>query len=57
MAFITKYDPFQVVYGRPPPQIIPYSSSTSKIEAIDVILKERDKVLTFFKGKSLLYAI
>lgn len=40
---------FQIVYGRPPPQIIPYDSETSNIEAIDAILQEQDKVLTFLK--------
>lgn len=40
---------FHVVYGRLSPQIIPYDSQTYSIEAINEILQERDKILTFLK--------
>lgn len=40
---------FQVVYGREPPQLLPYEAQTFTIEALDIILQECDKVLPFLK--------
>ena len=37
--------PFEVVYGRPPPPILPYTPGTAKTEAADVILRNRDDIL------------
>jgi hypothetical protein len=37
--------PFQVVYGRPPPLLIKHQGGTSRIQAVDEPLKERDEFL------------
>jgi hypothetical protein len=38
--------PFEVVYGRPPPHILPYTTGTAKTEAPDSLLRSRDEMLT-----------
>jgi len=37
--------PFEVVYGRPPPPILPYQPGTARTEAADAILRSRDEML------------
>jgi hypothetical protein len=37
--------PFEVVYGRPPPPILPYTVGSSKTEAADTHLRSRDEML------------
>lgn len=37
--------PFQVVYGRPPPEIIKYKVGDSCVESVDVLLQKRDQLL------------
>ncbi|VFQ74456.1 unnamed protein product [Cuscuta campestris] len=37
--------PFQAVYGRPPPELIPYSRGSARVQAVDDILGERDALL------------
>jgi transposase InsO family protein len=37
--------PFQVVYGRPPPPILPYQLGTAQIQAVDSMLADRDAFL------------
>nr|GEU71565.1 transposon Ty3-G Gag-Pol polyprotein [Tanacetum cinerariifolium] len=41
----TKLSPFQVVYGRPPPRLVPYVPGTTKVQAIDEYLGDRDTLL------------
>nr|GEX02761.1 transposon Ty3-G Gag-Pol polyprotein [Tanacetum cinerariifolium] len=41
----TKLSPFQVVYGRPPPRLVPYVPSTTKVQAVDEYLGYRDALL------------
>lgn len=36
---------FEVIYGREPPQLLSYVPGSSRVEAIDVALMERDQVL------------
>jgi hypothetical protein len=38
--------PYEVVYGRPPPHILPYTTGTAKTEAPDSLLRSRDEMLT-----------
>ncbi|VFQ88166.1 unnamed protein product [Cuscuta campestris] len=40
-----KVTPFQVVYGRPPPELVPYTRGASRVQAVDDILAERDALL------------
>jgi hypothetical protein len=37
--------PFQVVYGREPPPLIPYAPDTAKTNTVDTLLKDRDSFL------------
>jgi hypothetical protein len=37
--------PFEVVYGRPPPAILPYKPGTARTETTDALLCSRDEVL------------
>jgi hypothetical protein len=37
--------PFEVVYGRPPPAILPYKPGTACTEAAAVLLRSRDEIL------------
>jgi len=37
--------PFEVVYGRPPPPLLPYTPSSARTEAADALLRSRDEVL------------
>jgi transposase InsO family protein len=37
--------PFEVVYGRPPPPILPYKPGTAWTDAADTLLRSRDEIL------------
>jgi hypothetical protein len=37
--------PFEVVYGRPPPAILPYKPGTARTETVDALLRSRDEDL------------
>ena len=37
--------PFQVVYGRPPPALIPYTVGTALTDTDDALLQDRDAFL------------
>ena len=37
--------PFEVVYGVPPPVLLSYIPRTTRVEAVDVFLKDRDSIL------------
>ena len=37
--------PFQVVYGRPPPKLIPYVPGTTNVQTVDDYLRDRDELL------------
>ncbi|KAJ0885707.1 putative nucleotidyltransferase, Ribonuclease H [Helianthus annuus] len=41
----TKLTPFQVVYGRLPPKLLPYVPGTTKLQAVEDYLKDRDQML------------
>ncbi|RVX07116.1 Transposon Ty3-I Gag-Pol polyprotein [Vitis vinifera] len=41
----TRKTPFEVVYGREPPNLLSYVPGTSKVEAVDNMLQARDKVV------------
>ena len=37
--------PFQVVYGRPPPALIPYTVDTARTDTVDALLQDQDAFL------------
>ena len=37
--------PFEVVYGRPPPAMLPYEPSTARTDTADDLLRTRDEIL------------
>nr|XP_051211532.1 uncharacterized protein LOC127329025 [Lolium perenne] len=37
--------PFEVVYGRPPPAMLPYAPGTARTDTADDLLRTRDKIL------------
>ncbi|GKC68033.1 transposon Tf2-12 polyprotein [Tanacetum coccineum] len=41
----SKMTPFEAVYGRPPPRVLTYVPGTSKVQAVEEFLIDRDKVL------------
>jgi hypothetical protein len=41
----TKRTPFQIVYGRPPPSLLPYVPGTTKSAAVEDTLRARDEIL------------
>lgn len=41
----TKLIPFQVVYGRLPPKILPYVPGTTKVQVVEDYLQDRDLIL------------
>lgn len=42
----TKISPFEVVYGQPPPTLLSYIPGTTKVQAVDDLLCNRDKILS-----------
>jgi len=46
----SKHTPFEIAYGYPPPQVIPYKSGTTKVGAVEHRLMDRDKVLLVLKN-------
>ncbi|KAM1291076.1 hypothetical protein ACFX2H_018035 [Malus domestica] len=46
----SKHTPFEIVYGYPPPQVIPYEMGTTKMETVEQELMNRDKVLSILKN-------
>jgi hypothetical protein len=45
--------PFQVVYGRPPPALLPYASGTARTTAVYVLLQDRDSFLADVRDRLL----
>jgi hypothetical protein len=41
----TKHTPFEIVYGRPPPPLLPYIPGTTRSAAVEEALLSRDQVL------------
>jgi hypothetical protein len=41
----TKRTPFEIVYGRPPPSLLPYVPGTTKSAAVEDTLRARDEIL------------
>ncbi|KAJ0836439.1 putative nucleotidyltransferase, Ribonuclease H [Helianthus annuus] len=41
----TKMTPFQVVYGRLPPRLVPYVPGTTNVQQVDEFLQDRDTLL------------
>jgi hypothetical protein len=37
--------PFEVVYGRPPPPILPYQPGSARTAAVEELLRDRDDIL------------
>ncbi|KAM0996966.1 hypothetical protein ACFX2C_006907 [Malus domestica] len=45
-----KFTPFEIVYGYPPTQVLPYEFGTARVETVEQSLLERDKVLSVLKN-------
>ena len=46
----TKITPFEAVYGIPPPNLLTYVPGTSKVQAVDTYLRDRDTILRELKA-------
>ena len=42
----TGFTPFELVYGRPPPKLLPYEHGTTAVQAVEDELKDREHILT-----------
>nr|GFC34936.1 Ty3/gypsy retrotransposon protein [Tanacetum cinerariifolium] len=51
----TKFSPFEVVYGRLPPKLVPYIPGTPSVQEVDEYLQDRDSLLKYLR-KNLLNA-
>jgi len=45
--------PFQVVYGRPPPALVPYEPATARMATVDTLLQDRDAFLVDVRDRLL----
>jgi hypothetical protein len=45
--------PFQVVYGRPPPPMIPFQAGSARVAVVDCQLRDRDTFLAEIKDRLL----
>ncbi|KAM1000168.1 hypothetical protein ACFX2A_006949 [Malus domestica] len=45
-----KFTPFEIAYGYPPTQVLPYEFGTARVETVEQSLLERDKVLSVLKN-------
>jgi hypothetical protein len=45
----TKLSPFEVVYGQPPPRLLPYEPGATRVHTVDEELKSRDYILALIK--------
>lgn len=37
--------PFEAVYGTPPPSLLPYTPGTTRVQAVDVYLRDRETII------------
>ena len=37
--------PYEVVYGKPPPVLLPYTPHSSPVQAVNMVLENRDQIL------------
>jgi hypothetical protein len=44
--FSTKLTPFEVVYGVPPPRLLSYIPGTTRVQAVDEVLRNREQILS-----------
>jgi hypothetical protein len=42
----TKLTPFEVVYGVPPPRLLTYIPGTTRVQAVDEVLRNREQILS-----------
>jgi transposase InsO family protein len=45
--------PFEVVYGRPPPALLPYTAGSAATESVDALLRDRDMFLADVRDRLL----
>lgn len=45
--------PFEVVYGRPPLALLPYTAGTARTDAVDGLLRDRDNFLAEVRDRLL----
>lgn len=48
-----KTTPFRMVYGREPPRLLDYVSGSSKVEAVDIQMEERDEFIAIARERLL----
>lgn len=48
-----KATPFQIVYGRDPPRLVDYTKGSSRVEAVDVALEQRDELISMARDRLL----
>ena len=41
--------PYEAVYGQAPPVLLPYTPSSSPVQAVDAVLRNRDEVLRILR--------
>jgi len=41
--------PYEAVYGVPPPRLLSYVPGTTRVEAVDEVLRNREQILTLLK--------
>ena len=44
-----KLSPFEALYGYPPPRVIDYVASTTRVGVMDLLLKDRQQLLALLK--------
>ena len=44
-----KLSPFEALYGYPPPRVIDYVASTTRVGVVDLLLKDRQQLLALLK--------
>ena len=43
--------PYEVVYGQAPPMLCPYTPSSTLVQEVDTVLRNRDQILHILQNK------
>ena len=44
-----KMTPFETLYGYPPPRVLDYVAGTTRIDVVDLMLRDRQQILSLLK--------
>ena len=44
-----KMTPFETLYGYPPPRVLDYVAGTTRVDAVDLLLRDRQQILSLLK--------